>query len=103
MTVDMEFHDEIRDRATIRIAEYQQAVKDYHDARVFPRYFQVRDQVLREREASRPLEAGKFAKTWEGPYVVIALVRPKIYKLQTLEGEEVLRIWNSEHLMRFIC
>lgn len=69
---------------------------------MFPRYFQVGNHVLRRREANKLLESGKFSKNWEGPYVVLAVVRPGTYKLQTLEGEDVPQVWNSENLMLFI-
>lgn len=65
MKIDMEFQNEKRDQATIKMSKYQQAVKQYHDARVFPRYFQDGDQVLRMREANKPFESRKFVKTWE--------------------------------------
>ncbi|XP_031120385.1 uncharacterized protein LOC116023521 [Ipomoea triloba] len=73
---ELNFIDEKRDMAARRLIEYQRNAKVAHDGRVNPRYFQVGDLVLRRREASKPTDHGKFAKKWEGPYRVSAMVQP---------------------------
>ncbi|XP_019160737.1 PREDICTED: uncharacterized protein LOC109157290 [Ipomoea nil] len=93
--------NEKRETATTRAENYQRQAKAYHDKRVRPRYFQVGDYVLRRHEASQPLEGGKFAKRWEGPYIVTAVVRPGSYKLKTPKGKTIDRVWNSEHLLKY--
>ncbi|VFQ62952.1 unnamed protein product [Cuscuta campestris] len=84
--------EERRAMAKMKMMEYQQTVKAYHDNKVGPRYFQVGDEVLRRGEASKPGDGGKLAKKWEGPYKVTAIIRPGTYKLETLEGKEVERL-----------
>nr|GME06830.1 uncharacterized protein LOC109177136 [Ipomoea batatas] len=71
----------------VRAENYQRQAKAYHDKRVRPRYFQVGNYVLKRREASKPLDGGKLAKRWEGPYIVLAVVRPGSYKLKTPKAE----------------
>ncbi|VFQ98142.1 unnamed protein product [Cuscuta campestris] len=93
--------EERRMVAEAKMIEYQQATKAYHDNKVGPRYFQVGDEVLRRREASKPGDGGKLAKKWEGPYRVTAILRPGTYKLETMEGRELERCWNSHHLRKF--
>ncbi|VFQ72338.1 unnamed protein product [Cuscuta campestris] len=93
--------EERRMAAEVKMSTYQQVVKKYHDNKVGPRYFQVGDEVLRRREASRPGDGGKLAKNWEGPYRVRAIIRPGTYRLETLEGVSVERTWNSHHLRKF--
>ncbi|VFQ75007.1 unnamed protein product [Cuscuta campestris] len=93
--------EERRMAAEVKMSTYQQVVKKYHDNKVGPRYFQVGDEVLRRREASRPGDGGKLAKNWEGPYRVRAIVRPGTYRLETLDGVPVERTWNSHHLRKF--
>ncbi|VFQ85915.1 unnamed protein product [Cuscuta campestris] len=93
--------EERRMAAEVRMSTYQQVVKKYHDNKVGPRYFQVGDEVLRRREASRPGDGGKLAKNWEGPYRVRAIIRPGTYRLETLDGVPVERTWNSHHLRKF--
>ncbi|VFQ70199.1 unnamed protein product [Cuscuta campestris] len=93
--------EERRTIAAVKMAGYQQSVKRYHDNRVGPRYFQVHDEVLRRREASKPNERGKLVRNWEGPYRIKAVVRPGTYQLETMEGGRVERHWNSHHLRKF--
>ncbi|VFQ68918.1 unnamed protein product [Cuscuta campestris] len=93
--------EERRMAAEVKMSTYQQVVKKYHDNKVGPRYFQVGDEVLRRREASRPGDGGKLAKNLEGPYRVRAIIRPGTYRLETLEGVPVERTWNSHHLRKF--
>ncbi|VFQ64835.1 unnamed protein product, partial [Cuscuta campestris] len=93
--------EERRTIAAVKMAGYQQSVKRYHDNRVGPRYFQVHDEVLRRRDASKPNERGKLVRNWEGPYRVKAIVRPDTYQLETMEGGRVERHWNSHHLRKF--
>ncbi|VFQ79923.1 unnamed protein product [Cuscuta campestris] len=54
--------EERRMAAEVKMSTYQQVVKKYHDNKVGLRYFQVGDEVLRRREASRPGNGGKLAK-----------------------------------------
>ncbi|VFQ62002.1 unnamed protein product [Cuscuta campestris] len=93
--------EERRMAAKVKMSTYQQVVKKYHDNKVGPRYFQVGDEVLRRREASRPGDGGKLAKNWEGPYRVRAIIRPGTYRLETLDGVPIERTWNSHHLRKF--
>ncbi|VFQ70305.1 unnamed protein product [Cuscuta campestris] len=83
--------EERRTIAAVKMAGYQQSVKRYHDDRVRPRYFQVHDEVLRRRDASKPNERGKLVRNWEGPYRIKAIVRPGTYQLETMEGGRVER------------
>ena len=75
MVTELDSLEERRDAAARRVEEYQKKVKANRDPKTRPRYFQVGDYVLRERQASKPLEGGKLAQNWEGPYVVSAVVR----------------------------
>ncbi|VFQ98008.1 unnamed protein product [Cuscuta campestris] len=93
--------EERRTIAAVKMASYQQLVKRYHDNRVGPRYFQVHDEVLRRRDASKPNERGKLVRNWEGPNRIKAIIRPGTYQLETLEGGRVDRHWNSHHLRKF--
>ncbi|XP_031090983.1 uncharacterized protein LOC115995980 [Ipomoea triloba] len=98
---DLNFIDEKREAAFCRMENYNRQLKSYHDAKAKPRYFQVGNYVLRRREASQPLEGGKFAKKWEGPYIIDEVIRPGTYKLMIVGGRLIDRIWNSEHLTKF--
>ncbi|VFQ84063.1 unnamed protein product [Cuscuta campestris] len=101
MAADLNFVEERRERAFLRAENYRRQVKEYYDRKVRAREFRVRDLVLRKREASQPTEGGEFAKSYEGPYKVTAVLRPGTYKLSTLEGRELGRHWNTHNLISF--
>ncbi|XP_019171927.1 PREDICTED: uncharacterized protein K02A2.6-like [Ipomoea nil] len=101
LRIEKNFLKEKREVASARMAEYQQAVKRYRDRRIRLRTFQVGDLVLRDRQASQPAEGGKLAIKWEGPYRNGAVVQAGTYKLETMEGKPVDRIWNVIHLKKF--
>ncbi|VFQ90193.1 unnamed protein product [Cuscuta campestris] len=101
MTADFHFVEERRERAFLRAENYRRQVKVYYDRKVRAREFRVGDLVHRKREASQPTKGGKFAKSYEGPYKVTAVLRPGTYKLSTLEGRELGRHWNTHNLISF--
>ena len=94
--------DEKRDRALIRMANYQQSVAKYYNSRVRPRTFNEGDLVLRKvfQNIAEP-NAGKLGANWEGPYRILKIIRPGVYRLETMDGIEVLRSWNSSHLRKY--
>ncbi|VFQ61815.1 unnamed protein product [Cuscuta campestris] len=101
MAADLNFIEERREQAFLKAENYRRQVKEYYDRKVRAREFRVGDLVLRKREASQPTEGGKFAKSYEGPYKVRAVLRPGTYKLSTLEGRELSRHWNTHNLIFF--
>ncbi|XP_019191514.1 PREDICTED: uncharacterized protein LOC109186061 [Ipomoea nil] len=101
LRIEKNFLEERREAASARMVEYQQAVKRYRDRKTRPRTFQVGDLVLCDRQASQPTEGGKFAVKWEGSYRIAAVVQAGTYKLETMEGKLIDRIWNATHLKRF--
>jgi hypothetical protein len=38
---------------------------------------------------------------WEGPYVVVKVLKPGTYKLANEDGEELTNAWNIQQLRRF--
>ncbi|VFQ78673.1 unnamed protein product [Cuscuta campestris] len=101
MAADLNFVEERREQAFLKAENYRRQVKEYYDRKVRAREFRVGDLVLKKREASQPTEGGKFAKSYEGPYKVTAVLRPGTYKLSTLEGCELGRHWNMHNLISF--
>ena len=86
--------DEACDVALLRSAKYQQALRWYHNRRVWDRAFKVRDLVLRLVQSHK--NHHKFSPPWEGPYVVAEVLRPGTYKLKTIDGEVFFNAWNIE-------
>ncbi|VFQ67125.1 unnamed protein product [Cuscuta campestris] len=101
LRAELHLIDERRERAYIRAENYRRQVKSYHDQRVRPRQFKVGDWVLRKREVSRPTDGGKFAKSFEGPYVIKKVLADGTFRLQTPSGGDIPRVWNAANLIKF--
>ncbi|VFQ80577.1 unnamed protein product [Cuscuta campestris] len=89
LAAELHLVHERREAAFIRAENYRRKVKSYHDGRVRARGFVEGDWVLRKRTVSRPLEGGKFAKNYEGPYIIKEAVGPSTFRLQTPSGGDV--------------
>ena len=83
------------------MASYRQRVARYYNAKVRPKLFRPGDLVLRKAEVSKPLDQGKLAPNWEGPYKVADTYGPRAYRLETLEGKPIPRTWNADNLKLF--
>ncbi|VFQ59783.1 unnamed protein product [Cuscuta campestris] len=101
LAAELHLVHEKREAAFIRAENYRRKVKSYNDGRVRARGFVEGDWVLRKRAVSRPLEGGKFAKSYEGPYIIKEVVGPSTFRLQTPSGGDVPRTWNAENLVKF--
>ena len=101
LRASLDFIEETRERASIRMAAYQHRVAKYYNSRVKSKIFEQGDLVLRKAEASQPTEIGKLSPKWEGPYQVIKVIRPGAYQLQRMDGSIVPRTWNSENLRKY--
>ena len=52
-------------------------------------------------ENTKEWKAGKLGANWEGPYKIVEVIKPGVYRLETSTGEAVPRAWNSKHLHLF--
>ena len=66
--------EEIRLRAAMRAARYQQALCHYHSHRVHAWCFEEGDLVLRRIQSAKG--TNKLSPKWEGPYRVVRVTRP---------------------------
>ncbi|GAV67229.1 hypothetical protein CFOL_v3_10735, partial [Cephalotus follicularis] len=63
--------EELRDKAIIRVAAYQQRVSHCYNKRVNPKPLKEGDLVIRNAEIADPTGTrGKLAPNWKGPYKV---------------------------------
>ncbi|RVW80429.1 hypothetical protein CK203_042315 [Vitis vinifera] len=79
---NLDWTDEVRESAAIRMADYQQRHQHYN-RKVRPRSFKNGTLVLRKVfENTTEVGAGKFQANWEGPYIVskASEMEPIIYK-----------------------
>ena len=81
----MDHLDEARDIALLRSTKYQQALCQYHSHRVRGRAFNIGDLVLRIIQSNK--NRHKLSPPWEGPYIIVEVLRPGTYKLKTIDDE----------------
>ena len=80
---NMDFIDERRDHAVIRVQNYQQAAARYYNSNIKIRRFEVGELVLRKVFTNtKELNARKQGTNWEGPYRITEVVRDSVYKLE---------------------
>ena len=64
--------DEVRDKASSRMAKYQQKTAEYYNKRVKLRQLDIGDLILRKVSATtKDPNQGKLGPTWEGSYRVV--------------------------------
>jgi hypothetical protein len=97
--VDLDSIEEHRVAALMRHTWYEQQLCRYHDRNVRERSFNVGDLVLRRIQSTKGMH--KLSAPWEGPFIVMEVVKPSTYRLQWADGQSVPNVWNIEHLRRF--
>jgi hypothetical protein len=74
-------------------------VKAIPAQKVRRRDFDKGDLVLRLRQDNQGRH--KLSPPWEGPYIVVKVLKPGTYKLVNEDGEELTNTWNIQQLRRF--
>ena len=86
----------VRELARILGEAVKRRVERRYKTKVNPRSFQEADLVLRK---ARLIQMhNKLAPKWMGPYRVKEVVGLGEYKLETLDGKKIPRIWNAANL-----
>ena len=96
---DVNFLEEIRCRAAVRSARYQQGLRRYHSRRVRSRKLEAGDLVLHRIQSEKGMN--KLSPKWKGPYRVVHVSRLGAIRLETEDGVPVANSWNIEHLQKF--
>jgi transposase InsO family protein len=91
--------DEARIVALMHSARYQQSLRCYQARKVRRRDFSEGGLVQRLRQDNRGRH--KLSPPWEGPYIVVKVLKPDTYKLANEDGEELTNAWNIQQLRRF--
>ena len=93
---------EKREMSQVRAAALQQAAARYYNSKVKLRHFTKEDLVLRKFFLNtKEKGVGVLGQNWEGPYHVYAIIRPRTYELETLEGRVLSKPWNAKHLCHY--
>ena len=75
--------EERREKAAVRVQNYQQAAARYYDSNVRNRTFSIGGLVLRKVfDGTKEPGAGKLGTRWEGPYKVTKEIRTGVYELE---------------------
>jgi hypothetical protein len=90
--------DEARHVAILHSTRYQQFLWRYKAEKIQCRDYSEGDLVLRLRQDNRGLH--KLSSPWEGPYVVVKVLKPDTYKLANEKGEVLTDAWNIQQLSR---
>ena len=99
---NLDWTDEVRESAAIRMAYYQQRASAHYNRKVRPRSFKNGTLVLRKVfENTIEVGAGKFQANWEGPYIVSKASNNGAYHLQKLDETPLLRPWNASNLKQY--
>ena len=99
---DLDLLPELRDRAAVLMANYQQRISRYYNKKVRPREYLPGDLVLRKAAISDPkARVGKLTHNWKGPYRVTEKLRSGGYRLEEVPGKPIPRMWNSNDLKRY--
>jgi hypothetical protein len=91
--------DEARTVALMHSARYQQVLRRYEARKIWRQEFEEGDLVLRLRQDNGGHH--KLSPPWEGPYVVVKVLKPNTYKLANEDDEELTNAWNIQQLRRF--
>ena len=96
--VNLNLLDEVREEARIKAEALKRRVEYKHKSKLRSRQFQVVDLVMRKAHPYQ-LE-NKLSPKWTGPFRVTEALGNGAYKLETLEGGTIPRIWNGANLRR---
>ena len=102
LRVNLDCLDEVRDKASSKMIEYQWKMAEYYNKRVKLRQLDIGDLVLRKvTTTTKDPTQGKLGPAWEGPYRVVHYSRRGSYHLETLDGRRLPHPWNIEHLKKY--
>ena len=94
--------EERRESAMVRLAYYQQKLKQGYDTKGKSRPLAPGDLVLRKVLGTvRDPAWGKLGPNWEGPYRITSVAGIGAYFLEDLDEHVVPRPWNVNNLKRY--
>ena len=90
LRVNLDYLDKARDRASHKMAEYQQKMSEYYNKRVNLNQLNIGDLVLcKVTPITKDPTQGKLSPTWEGLYKVTYYSRQGSYHLETLDWRKL--------------
>jgi hypothetical protein len=86
-------------QAIDHINKYQAETVKWQDRKV--RLNNIRPGHLVLRRIANPKTVGKLQLKWEGAFLVVSSSRPGSYRLRDMDGNDILRSWNTNELRRY--
>ena len=84
------------------MTKHKEAMARYYNRKVKVKRFNTGDLVLKKiSQATKDSSQGKLGLAWEVPYEVIRHSKEGSYYLKSLNGQELPRPWNIEHLKKY--
>ena len=80
---------------------YQRRIERAYNKKARPRTFQPGDLVLKKRNMALSDPRGKFAPSYEGPYVVKKAFSGGVIILADMDGEEFRSPINSDSVIKY--
>lgn len=102
LSATLDLIEEIREIVTVKLAHYQQKLRQGHDKGIKARAFVLRDVVLMKvvENMKNPTWV-KLGPNWEGSYQVTLVARIGVYCLEDLDENPFPRPWNVNNLHRY--
>jgi hypothetical protein len=94
--VDIDGLEEACSAALVHLAMYLEGIRCYHDRNIKEHSFNLGDLVLRRIQNTEGLH--KLSSPLEGPFSISKVTEPGSYRIQTLEGNDVINSWNVDQL-----
>ena len=102
ISANLDLVDEKRELAMVKMAHYQQKLRQRYDKGVKMRSLAPRDLVLRKvMGMTKNPSQGKLGSNWEGPYRITLVVGIRAYYLEDLDEHVVLCPWNINNLCMY--
>ena len=99
---NLDVAEERREVATIKMAYYQQKLKQRYDRGVKARSLAPKDLVLRKVVGMvKNPTWGKLGPNWEEPYKITSIAGIGAYYLEDLDENVIPRPWNINNLRRY--
>jgi hypothetical protein len=83
-------------QAIEHINKYQVETIKWRDRKIRLKNMKPGHLVL--RRVANPDIVGKLQLKWEGPFLVVSSSRPGSYRLKDMDGNDILRYWNTDEL-----
>ncbi|RVX22899.1 hypothetical protein CK203_008144 [Vitis vinifera] len=79
---NLDWVDEVRENASIRMVDYQQRAAAHYNCKARPQVFKIGALVFRKVLKTSPKKgAGKFQANWEDPYIISKVGESRAYHL----------------------